>query len=155
MPICAKDIQAKIDKVKSKLEALEAEYNTLSSPSVTETVEEDPFDAEAEYNRVMGSMDMHPSIDMPDGDIEFQEPDEEVPAPPPTRPATSTADFMDDLVASRPETEDYETEEQKKARALMLEMKERKAEQKRKADDDQDGKREAKRQHVNSLLVTK
>ena len=60
---------------------------------------------------------------------------------------------MDDLFAPRPAMDDYETKEQKKARQLMLELQAKKAEQKRKADDQTQAEREKKRQFVNSLVA--
>ena len=147
-------IQPKIDELKSKIEALEAEYTTLSAPTATKTVDaEDPFSAEAEYTRVMGSEDFQPNIEMPDGDVVFQKPEDEPPKAPPVHAAASSSDFMDDLFAPRPTTDNYETKEQKKARQLMLELKAKKAEQKRKADDQTKAEREEKRQFVNSLVA--
>ena len=160
MPIHQQEMQQKINEVKAKLESLEAEYNSLSAPSVSETVDEDePFDAEAEYDRGMGTEDFQPCIDMPDGDVEFQPAEDPVQtAPPPQQAASSSSNFMDELFAPRPTTDDYETEAQLQARKVMQELhaapQAEKEEKKRKAEDEvKNAERERKRQFVNSLVA--
>ena len=98
-----------------------------------------------------------PCIDMPEGDVEFQPADAPAQtAPPQQQAASSSSDFMYELFAPHPTTDDCETEAQQQVRKAMQERhaapQAEKDEKKRKAEEAKNAERERKRQLVNSFV---